>query len=1160
VDRGHYEVGDTIEASFQARTPDGKGVPGKGRLRLLRVTYDAARAPVEKEVQAWDLDTDAQGCAAQKLSAAAAGQYRLSYTVTDARDHAIEGAYVFAVRGPGTTGSDFRFSQIELVPDKAEYRPGERVELAVRADREDAFVLLFVRAANGICLTPKCLRLKGRSAIEDVDIVQKDMPNFFIEALTVADGEVHSAIKEIVVPPAKRVLGVEVLPSATRFLPGAKGQVKVKLTEAGGKPFVGTAVVSVYDKSVEYVAGGSNVGDIRAHFWQWRRNHSECTWHTLARWFGNLLKPKEKPMQTVGIFGGLDDGENQGLDMGMGMGGGGPRLKGMRGGAVMMAEGMAMDAVAAAPMAAMAPGGMPGAGMEMARGAAVDAAGMGGMGGAMGPAGGAPALVQPTVRKEFADTAVWVSAVETGPDGSAEIPVPMPENLTTWKIRVWAMGAGTRVGEGSAEVITSKDLLLRLQAPRFFVQKDEVVLSANVHNYLETDKEVRAVLEFDGPCLEAVSPSERTIRVAAKGEARVDWRVKVLREGEAVVRMKALSDTESDAMEMRFPAYVHGMDKMVASCGLLRLQDTRTQVTIEVPRERRPESARLEVRFSPSLAMAMIDALPYLVSYPYGCTEQTLNRFLPTVVTQNVLQRMGVSLQEIREKRANLNAQELGDPAQRAAQWQRYGIPAVFDERAVAAMVREGVEALVAMQLSDGGWGWFSGWGEHSWPHTTATVVHGLQVAIENDVGVPAEVVERGIEWLKRHQAEQVTLLRNAEKDPRPERWKSAADATDALVYRVLAAADVMDEAMRDYLYRDRTGLPLYGLALYGLGLQRQRQEEKLGMVLRNLSQFVKRDEENQTAYLDLGNAGAWWYWYGSEIEAQAAYLKLLCAADPRSDLLPRLVKYLLNNRKHATYWNSTRDTALCVEAFADYVRASGEDRPDLTITLSLDGQAPRKFTISPENLFVADNTYVLEGERLQTGTHTLVLTKEGRGPLYWNCYLSYFTLEDPIGKAGLEVKTERALYRLIRDDRQIAAAGARGQVLQQRAEHYRREPLKSGARVASGDLIEVELLVESKNDYEYIVLEDFKAAGCEPVDLRSGYTGNELGAYVEYRDERTAFLMRQLSRGRHSVSYRLRAEVPGVFSALPAKIWGMYAPELRGNSDENKIEISDRP
>jgi uncharacterized protein YfaS (alpha-2-macroglobulin family) len=367
-----------------------------------------------------------------------------------------------------------------------------------------------------------------------------------------------------------------------------------------------------------------------------------------------------------------------------------------------------------------------------------------------------------------------------------------------------------------------------------------------------------------------------------------------------------------------------------------------------------------------------------------------------------------------------------------------------------------------------------------------------------------------------------------------------------------------MVEAMRDYLYRDRTGLSLYALSLYGLALHRQKQTEKLDMVLRNLSQYVVRDAENQTAYLKLGNGGYWWCWYGSEIEAQATYLKLLCATDPRQELLPWLVKYLLNNRKHATYWNSTRDTALCLEAFADYIRTSGEDRPNLTLSLSLDGQLAKKVTITPDNLFTVDASLVLTGAQVKGGAHTLVLAKEGTGPLYWNCYVSYFTLEDPITKAGLEVKAERAIYRLVRDDRQVDAAGARGQALKQRAEHYRREALKPGAPLTSGDLLEVELVVESKNDYEYIVLEDFKAAGTEPVDLQSGYTGNELGAYVEFRDERTAFLMRQLARGRHSVSYRLRAETPGTFSALPAKIWGMYAPELRGNSDENKVEIGE--
>ncbi len=105
---------------------------------------------------------------------------------------------------------------------------------------------------------------------------------------------------------------------------------------------------------------------------------------------------------------------------------------------------------------------------------------------------------------------------------------------------------------------------------------------------------------------------------------------------------------------------------------------------------------------------------------------------------------------------------------------------------------------------------------------------------------------------------------------------------------------------------------------------------------------------------------------------------------------------------------------------------------------------------------------------------------------------------------------------------------------------------------------MEVELTIDSKNDYDYLVFEDRKAAGFEPLEVRSGYSHDDLGAYVEYRDERVVFFVRTLVRGRHSVAYRLRAEVPGRFSALPARGYAMYAPELRANSDEIKLVITD--
>jgi uncharacterized protein YfaS (alpha-2-macroglobulin family) len=1165
VDRGYYRVGDTIEASFSAQTLDRKPVEGQGVLKLLKITYDDKQQPIETPVQEWQLNTDADGQAKQQLKATAKGQYRLSYALTDKQQHKIEGGYIFTIVGDGFDGSEFRFSNIELVPDKAEYAPGETVKLQLNTNRVGSTVLLFVRPTNGIYLEPKVLRLKGKSSLEEVLVVKKDMPNFFVEAVTISGGSVHSETKEIVVPPEKRVLNVEVLPTKKEYKPGEKGKVKIHLTDASGENYVGSTVLTMYDKSVEYISGGSNVGDIKKFFWEWRRHHHPAHQDSLAKWSYNLALPGKQSMAFIGVFGAsvadeLDAVERKDLaktDAGVnglpgptGAFGGGMGGQGLR-----MARGMAVAEAAAPPGAPQA---------LFAADKNADRANAGGLPNQVAEAEqqgqqGGP-LVEAAVRTNFADTAKWVGSLTTDKTGIGEIDIDMPENLTAWKIKVWAMGHGTKVGSGEADVVTRKNLIIRLQAPRFFVQKDEVVLSANVHNYLAAEKNVSVVLEVPGDILQPLAGVNATqvVKVPANGEARVDWRCRVLNEGQAVVRMKALTDEESDAMEMKLPSYVHGMLKTESWAGTIRPDKDSSKVTITVPAERRPEQSLLEIRYSPSLAMAMVDALPYLAEYPYGCTEQTLNRFLPSVITQKTLQRMNLNLAEIRDKRTNLNAQEIGDDRQRAKGWKRFEHNPVFDEAELARMVKEGVKALTEQQISDGGWGWFSGAGEQSWPHTTAVVVHGLQIAKANDVALVPGVLENGVQWLKRYQAEQLQRLKNFEQKLENVPKKQFADALDAMVYMVLVDAASDNVEMRDRLYRDRIELPVYDKAMFGVALDKVGDKEKLAMIVQNIGQFVVEDPENESAYLKLPENNWWWFWYGSEVEANAYYLKLLSKVDPQGEKAPRLVKYLLNNRKHATWWNSTRDTALCVEAFADFLQASGETEPDMVVEVWMDGAKLKEVPITKENLFTYDNKFVLSGDEVKGGKHEIELRRRGKGPLYFNAYLTNFTLEDHITKAGLEVKVERQYYKLVPVDKTIKVEGTRGQPLDRKIEKYERQPLKEGDTLKSGDLVEIELVIESKNDYEYLLFEDMKSAGFEPVEQRSGYGAKGLPAYVEYRDNRVAFFVRWLARGKHSVNYRMRAEIPGKFAALPTRASAMYAPELKGNSDEIKLNIVD--
>ncbi len=125
--------------------------------------------------------------------------------------------------------------------------------------------------------------------------------------------------------------------------------------------------------------------------------------------------------------------------------------------------------------------------------------------------------------------------------------------------------------------------------------------------------------------------------------------------------------------------------------------------------------------------------------------------------------------------------------------------------------------------------------------------------------------------------------------------------------------------------------------------------------------------------------------------------------------------------------------------------------------------------------------------------------------------------------------------------------------------QEYVRTAIADSAMLQSGDLVEVELILDAANDYEYLVFEDMKAAGLEPVELRSGAAwGDGLCSNVELRDEKVAMFVDRLPQGTRVLRYRMRVEIPGRFHALPTNGYAMYAPEVRAISDEQRLGVRD--
>ena len=1160
ADRGWAVAGEPVGVNFTARTAGGEPVPVVGDLSAVRLTGGPGGKTVETpldDVPEPALDSD--GVVSARFLFTEPGRYRVDYAVTDA-GHTAKASVVLNVAGAdGETGSAVAADGLELIPDRKTYAPGDTAKLLVRRAAGGGTVYLFPRPVNGTVPEPTVLRPDGGETIFELPIADADAPNIFVEAFTVSGGRLHSVVRRLAVPPAERVLEVAVTPAADRYEPGEEAAVTVAVTDKSGEPVAADVALTVYDRAIDQIAGGSNADPIREAFWDVLRYHSARVNSNLGAVAGSQVRDREDRMPSVGRFGGLvlDDsrerdeyGDGSGSDLRGGTLEPFDVSSGLMDGDDMSfgasAMGRRAPAPAAAPMMAMevAPADAPEEGFLTAE---------------SGPAG-EPAAPPPTVRENFADTAFWAASLPLT-DGTGTARFPLSDDLTGWQVRAWAVGPGTAVGAGTARFVTKKSLLVRLQTPRFLTESDEIVLSALVRSELPdaTEAAVRWELGENSPLANGnLGDLTETVTVPAGGEVRVDLRVAAVGTGPATVTATATTKAgPSDAVRQTFPVQPHGTLRTESFAGTVSPGEADSALTFRVPEARDASQTRLEVRFSPSLAAAAVDALPYLAHYPYGCAEQTLNRFLPILVMRRTLEDAGVTLPEAAAVRTNLNASRSGEvPAENP----------LFDPAEVRTITAEGIDRLAAFARPDGGFGWFPG-APDSDPYITALVVRGLHLAGEHGAEVPDGLIGGGKRFLARRQATEVTRLKRAGL-PEGQRegldWKRRADSLDALIFRVLSdlGADPDDDdhaAMGEFLFRDRLDLPVKAQALLGLAFA-ALDDGRVETVLSNLRQFLVTDEENQTAYLRLPDDGGWWFWWNNGVEANAHYLELLAETDRLEAVGPKLVKYLLNNRSNGTRWASTRDTAHVVEAFAAYLKRTGEAAPTADVRITLNGEPIHTASVTPATLFTYDGTAVLTGEAAPAGEHVLTVSREGGGPVYFTARVTAFDTREFIPAAGLEVKVTRTLRRLSDAEATRAFADDAGRPDERRVEQNAREDLPPGSTVTSGETVEVELILEAKNDYTYLIVSDLKAAGFEAADPLSGWIWDGgLSAYREFRDERTDFFLPSLPRGRHSLRYRLRAEAPGSLHALPAVAVGMYAPELRGNSDEWTATVQDR-
>ena len=1042
----------------------------------------------------------------------------------------------------GSVPGYHREGGLEIVLDRGTAQVGDRMPFLLATDRPGRWVLLTVQ--TGGRPTHQVVRILGTSRLMELPVGEEHGPNFWLSAACVWDLQVHTAQQEVLVPPASRLLTIGVEPESPVVQPGRTNNFTLTATDHRGRPVDAEVSFAVADEAVFRIVE-DQTPDPRRFFHGDRRPQSSQTGSSFQN--RSYFRLPEQAL-AAGKEAILEERMMSKSEAHLAFRGGafGGRGDVSRFAARNLA---AMPADAAPTMLGMAVAldsfQQPGAAGGEAEGAVV-------------------------VRSDFRETAFWQPDVRTGPEGRVRIPVRLPDSATRWIATARAAATDSRVGVGTNSMQTRLPMMVRLQTPRFLVVGDLVSVAVSVRNNTDGEIRVNPQLDVDGAEPVGVFRGGGLIRVKrlaeipvpAGGEIVETWALRATGPGTVRLRASARGSGLGDAVERSLPTVEHGIAQFAGLA--TRATSGDAQLALALPKERKPGCTEVVVDVTPSLAATLLDALPYLADYPYGCTEQTLSRFLPAVIVRNTLRQAGLDADTALSRAfggISTNGAAATHPGGRK------------DLHQLDAMVAAGLERLADFQHADGGWGWWKEGATDAW--MTAYVVWGLSLAREAGIDVPGTLTERGTTWLTEHVVEQ-------ENDPAMAAWVlhalAAAPGSGVGAKTPPSVAKALDRMAGQEAEMSSYSRALAAIAFHRLGrgevARRWVAHLENGVVLGDAARPGLGGTGPSGPAVEMAHWGSdtgWHRWSDGPVESTAAVLRALLLVDPANRLALPAATWLQRDRRGAQ-WNNTRDTALALMALTEWMRKTGETAPDLAFRLEMDGVPLGEADLRGRPLWDIRRRFTIPADRLSSSNTIRVVRTAGSSPIHLSVEARWFSTEEPVRALGHEIFLRRDHYRLVPRETLL-----RGSVLD-------RIPLRDGEAVRSGDRIESVLTLETKHRGEYLLLEDLKPAGFEAVETRSGqgvllrgikagairrqpsaavredddYDGGSAWAHAEWRDRHAAFFVDRIGEGYWELRTEFRAERPGRFHTLPARTEAMYVPELRANSDEVHIEVHD--
>lgn len=1073
VDRG-----TPLKVDFIVTDIDGKAVADRP------VEVRAARLDWKYKDGTWqDVEVDTQTCiqgsspdpVSCTFETKLGGTYRITATVTDDQGRKNQSQLTRWVSGGKTPPArQVQQEQLTLIPDKENYQPGDVAQILVQSPFSPAEGLLTV-SRNGILYTQR-FHIDQDSTTLLVPIEEKYIPNLNIQVdvngsapRTDDQGEpvknvpprpaFASGQLNLEIPPLSRTLSLTATPAQKELEPGGETSLDVVLKDANGEPVPDAELaVVVVDEAVLALSNYQIADPVKAFY-------------------------TDRPSYLMGIYGRSSIILVNPQDLAQ---------SGASGTVVTqlaeksLAGRAAIEAPAAAPMATQA------AAYDGARNAAQQ---------------------QPIrVRTDFNPLAVFAPAVKTDANGEAHIPVKVPDNLTRYRVMVVAVDSGGRQFGMSESSITARlPLMVRPSAPRFLNFGDHFELPVVLQN--QTDQPLVVDVAVQAANIDMTGSTGLRVTVPARDRVEVRFPAATQKAGTARFQIAAVSGDYADAATVELPVYTPATTEAFATYGVI--DDGAVAQPLMAPSGVFQQYGGLEISTSSTALQALTDAVLYLVSYPFDCTEQIASRTLAIAALRDVL--------------TAFQAQGLPSPAE------------------LESSVQSDLQTLQGLQNDDGG---FPYWrrGQDSIPFNTVHVAHALYRAQSKGFSVPADMQQRAMDYLRNIESHYPAWY-----DTYTRRTLSAY----ALYVRNLTGDRDPDKALKLINEAGLENLSLDAIGWLWPVLEdapnASTQLDQIRIYVNNHAVETAGAANFTTQYTDQN-----YLLLGSDRRTDAILLDALMGDNPQHDLIPKLVNGLLAHRTSGR-WDNTQENVFVLLALDRYFNTYEAQTPDFVAKIWL-GQGyvgSHQYTGRTTDRQETDvpMQYLVDPALGGGGTQDIILSKEGTGRLYYRLGLRYAPTNlhlDPLDM-GFVVKR---VYEAVDDPKDVSQdekgiwhikAGARVRVRLTMVAENRRyhvalvDPLPAGLEIVNPDLAISGSIPQDPNgpDYRY-----------------GWWWWGTWYQHQNFRDERAEAFTPLLWDGVYIYTYVARATTPGTYVVPPSKAEEMYSPEVFGRSGSDTVIV----